>query len=535
MTIKKHPLLKKLKIDNGQISSSQVLTQLLSSKVLSEDALRSAVQSIANQNKQEVESEEIKSLNIQQPQYRTRHIALKFYYNGADFSGLAQNIGQDNDNSVEKQLFFALTKTKLIESRQTCGYSRCGRTDRGVSAVGQVVAFQLKSAIPDHATLDPQGTCSIANQDLPNNEHSKLNCWVYPKTKRTIDKTKERISKEIAEYSYAKILNNLLPPAIRILGWAPVSDEFSARFSANARTYRYFFCKRQMDVSKITQGLKLMVGKHDFRNFCKMDVEKVYNFERLIYDTDVVEVGDKICYLLIHGQAFLWHQIRCIAHVLFMIGRGLEEPSIVTELFDIKKCPGKPAYQIAEDKPLVLQNCEYPSLQIGYSAQNLWTVSCQLEQQWEDLILAATRIRNCIDSFKILAVNKQELLAFLSAKVTERHKKQERMGTRVQDVKVSLDDLVQEDDSSTFITWKQVLPWLLKLSLVPEPVALNHHIHIPLLKRSKGTTYEQKLEALQKNDKKRKKYEETVVKKRKTTEEDAKFYQYMAKQGGTGV
>ena len=49
--------------------------------------------------------------------------------------------------TVESELFKALTLTKLIESRETSNYHRCGRTDKGVSAFSQVVSIDLRSGI----------------------------------------------------------------------------------------------------------------------------------------------------------------------------------------------------------------------------------------------------------------------------------------------------------------------------------------------------------------------------------------------------
>lgn len=40
--------------------------------------------------------------------------------------------------------------------------------------------------------------------------------------------------------------------------------------------------------------------------------------------------------LVIEGNAFLWHQIRCIMGVLLLIGEGKEESIIINELLDIK-------------------------------------------------------------------------------------------------------------------------------------------------------------------------------------------------------
>lgn len=45
---------------------------------------------------------------------------------------------EDTEKTIEAVLFDALLKTRLIESRATCNYHRCGRTDKGVSAFSQV-------------------------------------------------------------------------------------------------------------------------------------------------------------------------------------------------------------------------------------------------------------------------------------------------------------------------------------------------------------------------------------------------------------
>lgn len=42
----------------------------------------------------------------------------------------------------------------------------------------------------------------------------------------------------VREMDYCTLLNRVLPPEIRALAWAPVTDDFSARFSCSDRTYR---------------------------------------------------------------------------------------------------------------------------------------------------------------------------------------------------------------------------------------------------------------------------------------------------------
>lgn len=106
-----------------------------------------------------------------------------------------------------------------------------------------------------------------------------------------------------------------------------------------------------------------LVGTHDFRNLCKMDVGNgVTAFVRSILDIEIVPcynnyisegIYTKYYFLnfnktsnfleydmyviTIKGQAFLWHQIRCIMGILLLIGQNKEEPSLTEELLDIEK------------------------------------------------------------------------------------------------------------------------------------------------------------------------------------------------------
>lgn len=42
-------------------------------------------------------------------------------------------------------------------------------------------------------------------------------------------------------------------------------------------------------------------------------------------------------------------QVRCIAAVLLLVGRGLEAPSVVARLLDVQQLPGKPQYCLAPE------------------------------------------------------------------------------------------------------------------------------------------------------------------------------------------
>lgn len=156
-------------------------------------------------------------------------------------------------------------------------YSRGGRTDKGVSAAGQVVALEVRSrALVGEAPLS-----------------------------------------EELELDYPGIINKVLSPNIRILGWKTVDSSFSARFSATGRDYKYFFVDQdcKLDLPAMQEAASLLIGEHDFRNFCKADVPTVTNFVRSISSATlkrapILEAGRfSIIELHISGTAFLWHQV----------------------------------------------------------------------------------------------------------------------------------------------------------------------------------------------------------------------------------
>jgi hypothetical protein len=73
-------------------------------------------------------------------------------------------------------------------------------------------------------------------------------------------------NKELVELDYCQMINRsvlclslrhlssvlrCLPNEIRVIGWTEVTPEFSARFSATSRTYRYFFLKSTPSLSPL--------------------------------------------------------------------------------------------------------------------------------------------------------------------------------------------------------------------------------------------------------------------------------------------
>lgn len=257
-----------------------------------------------------------------------RHILLKFLYLGWDYQGFV--VQEDTSETIEFYLFNALSKICLIDSRETSNYNRCGRTDKGVSAFEQVVSLDVRSKIPEDEQLSQYGVDN--------------------------------------EIKYCSLLNKVLPKNIRCTAWMPLATlTYSARFDCVGRTYRYYFPEGSLDIEAMRVACKHLIGSHDFRNLCKMDVGNgVVTYIRRLEAVDIhlaskdgVDKAYDMYYLQITGNAFLWHQIRCIVAILMLIGNRKESPDVMRHLLSVDECEQKPTYNLAFDIPLNLFFCNF--------------------------------------------------------------------------------------------------------------------------------------------------------------------------------
>ncbi len=391
---------------------------------------------------------------IDPSKYSTRLIALKFAYLGQRYNGFEHHTKNLTPlPTIEEELWKALSKARLIFPTETstsnaeeinwegCEYSKCGRTDKGVSAFGQVIGIRVRSNRPRRHRDQEMEEVRNAGREVRAKQQSDIISQsnrvdlasapnedvvlATPDDPLPILDDNTRPFHDIEdELPYPLILNRLLPEDIRILAWCPTPpSDFSARFSCRERRYKYFFTqpafaplpgsqgfpvnqrhgqrRREgwLDIEAMRQGARHFVGLHDFRNFCKVDASKqLTTFERRVFHTDIEAVDPKsgpagyignsdfqifdkagktdslpkptssetalstpqVYAFTVHGSGFLWHQVRCMVAILFLIGQGLESPDIIPTLLDIKKSPEKPKYEMADDAPLVLWDCIFP-------------------------------------------------------------------------------------------------------------------------------------------------------------------------------
>lgn len=316
-----------------------------------------------------------------------RKIAVKFCYSGWEYNGLAYQIDPTPLPTVEEVLFQAFVKARLVDADaglNGCGWERCGRTDVGVSAAGQVVSLWVRSALPvdnDTTPSDPEPDVPVPSStaadptsdiDPASSQFPSFDLLDEPPLNSSIPPPRTE------ELHYVSILNRVLPPTIRVLAWSPVSSDFSARYNCTHRHYKYFFTAHDLDISLMQHAATALVGDHDFRNLSKLDPAKqITDFHRRIMNADIALVsgqGEDAVYVLdLVGSAFLYHQVRHIMAILFLVGAGLEPPSIVPMLMNVDGSERslsptdaplsivdrKPEYQMADALPLLLWDCAF--------------------------------------------------------------------------------------------------------------------------------------------------------------------------------
>ena len=191
-------------------------------------------------------------------------IALKIAYDGTKFYGFQR---QPDLRTVEGEVIKVLKKLRIIESVKEANFKGASRTDRGVSAFGNVIAFD---------TAKP-------------------------------------------ELTEPRILNHHLRD-IWILGKAEVPEDFHPRFWAKNKIYRYYLFDDGIDVTKLKACAKVFLGEHDFSNFAHLGEFK--NPVREVNRIDVFSRG-RIIVVEIEGRSFLWEMARRIITALKLCSLGV--------------------------------------------------------------------------------------------------------------------------------------------------------------------------------------------------------------------
>ena len=171
--------------------------------------------------------------------------------------------------------------------------------------------------------------------------------------------------------AWVRGVNALLPDSVAVLWSHPVPDDFHARYSARARTYRYELLNRPvrpalgatrlgwfhlpLDMESMRAAASLLVGEHDFSAFRSAECQ-AKSPVRTLHALDIERHGDRIDFLA-RANAFLHHMVRNLVGTLVYVGKGAFAPQDVREIL-LSKDRGKAAPTFGPEG-LYLEKIEY--------------------------------------------------------------------------------------------------------------------------------------------------------------------------------
>jgi tRNA pseudouridine38-40 synthase len=204
-------------------------------------------------------------------------------YDGTDFAGFQS---QSNARSVQGELETALAR---LGDGTRVRVDGAGRTDAGVHATGQVIAFTWRG----------------------------------------------RLSAEALESG----LGGVLPPDVAVRDLRPVPEGYHPRFAARYREYRYTVwngprsplrertalgVRVPLDTAAMARAGSAFVGRHDFSAFGSADRQPV----RTVQAVRVRREG-RVVTIDVRAQAFLRGMVRRMVALLLEVGMGKQEGAAV--------------------------------------------------------------------------------------------------------------------------------------------------------------------------------------------------------------
>ncbi len=241
-------------------------------------------------------------------------IKLTVSYDGTNYCGWqVQPNGITVQQVLEDALFLATgERTRITGS---------GRTDAGVHAQGQVAHFETKSSIPPE--------------------------------------------------KFYKALNARLPEDIKVIKSELADDDFHACNTAKKKTYTYSLYMSEVEkplreryavrvdeninIEKMKEVAKLLVGEHDFKAFCASG-SGAKTSVRTIYNINIENVNGEIK-ILVTGNGFLYNMVRIIVGTLIGVSKNEIDKADVQKMLTTGKRPQ--SIKTLSSKGLCLTSVEY--------------------------------------------------------------------------------------------------------------------------------------------------------------------------------
>lgn len=228
--------------------------------------------------------------------------AYRVAYDGRGFYGFQR---QPDVPTVEDAVFDALRELEVIaaDADAPAGYSAAGRTDRGVSAVAQTMAFEAPE-------------------------------WLSPGA-----------------------LNSELPPAVRAWASASVREAFHATHHAEWREYTYHLHAPDGSPALAERAIETLSGEHDFSNLTPDD----RGTER---DLEASLLVDRPYFVIrLRADGFPRQLVRRLVGLVSEVAHGDRPFAAVERALAAEPLEGAAGIAPAAPEPLVLTGVGYPGVE----------------------------------------------------------------------------------------------------------------------------------------------------------------------------
>lgn len=226
----------------------------------------------------------------------TQRYKIVIEYDGTDLLGWQKQLdGPSVQEYLEKAIYGFLQQTTEVYG--------AGRTDAGVHALAQVAHFDLELSV-DEFKIREAMNAHLRTMEAP----------------------------------------------VSILNVEAVGDDFNARFSAKGRSYIYRITNRRaplvldknrswwvyvpLDVEKMREGAKFLLGNHDFSSFRAAKCQAKSPIKTLD-KIDIEQNGENITFY-VEARSFLHHQVRNMVGTLKMVGDGHLKPEDIKNILESK-------------------------------------------------------------------------------------------------------------------------------------------------------------------------------------------------------
>lgn len=265
-----------------------------------------------------------------QQRVKRKNFVIMLGYLGTNYFGMQINRGT---KTIEESLLTALLEANFITKDQfddirEIRFQRAARTDKGVSAVRQVVSLKLPH--------------NVNKEDI--NKHLPKDIRVFG-IKRVTKGFNSKNQCDARTYRYVLPTFALAPehPDFLKLGDDEEVDEETRRkqlSTINGEPYHTFRLSTKM-LDDLNKTLTLLEGTHNFHNFTSRTKALDPRNRRYIIYFRCIETfianDMEFAVLEIKGQSFMLHQIRKMISLVIGISRNMLKPDFHKEAFSVEK------------------------------------------------------------------------------------------------------------------------------------------------------------------------------------------------------